>query len=373
MYIPGSNAADIVSAAQTVECAPDESVMILIGDNGSPDPAELVQQLNSAGIRFFGGVFPALVSGTQCYFKGTVLKPVPLMADPHIIKGLDEETFTIPAFPELSNLPADADPTAFVFVDGLTANIVMFLQKMFQTLGTSVHYVGGGAGSLSLKQAPVLFTPECAFQDAALVAVSPLKSGLGVRHGWERLAGPVVATRTEKNVIAELNWQSAFDVYRDVVEEDSGKQFDGTNFMDLAKSYPLGMLREGVEDVVRDPLSVNDDGEIVSVGEVPENTAMYILKGNPEDLPVAAGRAAEESMQSIDSDIRTCMVVDCISRPLYLGDDISKELEAVKSHVSKEENEVELFGVFSLGEISSYGEGLPEFFNKTIVVGALHE
>ncbi len=32
----------------------------------------------------------------------------------------------------------------------------------------------------------------------------------------------------------------------------------------------------------------------------------------------------------------------------------------------------EPFGIFSLGEISSYGKGLLELFNKTIVIGTFY-
>ena len=371
MYIASTNAKDVVSAVTAMERSPDDALMLFVGDEDRPDLGDLVSALNSAGVTFFGGVFPGLVSGTARLDSGVVAVPVPLMSAPYVVQDLDTEDFSIPAFPELADLPAGAEPTAFVLVDGLTSNIVAFLQEMFQHLGTSVHYVGGGAGSLSLEQKPVLFTPEGVFQDAAIVAFSPLKSGLGVRHGWTRLVGPVVATQTEKNVIRELNWQSAFDVYREVVESDSGRSFDGGHFMDIAKSYPLGMQREGVEDVVRDPLSTTEDGSIVSVGEVPENSVMYVLKGGADDLPVAAAQAAEDSVRTVDGDVRCWLVVDCISRALFLGDDIQKELAAVLSRLPG--SAPELCGVFSLGEISSYGDGLLEFFNKTIVVGALHE
>ena len=65
-------------------------------------------------------------------------------------------------------------------------------------------------------------------------------------------------------------------------------------------------------------------------------------------------------------------VVDCITRPSALGDRFSEELHAISDQLSIGSPEQEPFGILSLGEISSYGDGLLEFFNRTIVVGTFH-
>ena len=66
-------------------------------------------------------------------------------------------------------------------------------------------------------------------------------------------------------------------------------------------------------------------------------------------------------------------MVDCITRPSALGDRFSEELEAIRNQLEVNNEEQEPFGILSLGEISSYGDGLLEFFNKTIVVGTFHD
>ncbi len=72
----------------------------------------------------------------------------------------------------------------------------------------------------------------------------------------------------------------------------------------------------------------------------------------------------------LKSDFSTseCFIVDCISRVLFLGNDFTKELSQVAKIVRGKHEDVEIFGVLSLGEISSYDKGYLEFFNKTIVV-----
>ena len=65
-------------------------------------------------------------------------------------------------------------------------------------------------------------------------------------------------------------------------------------------------------------------------------------------------------------------MIDCISRVLFLGDDFSKELEAVQNEIKISGEEFVFSGALTLGEISSYGENRLEFFNKTIVMGMMH-
>ncbi len=215
---------------------------------------------------------------------------------------------------------------------------------MFDQLGNSVSYFGGGAGSLSLKSQPCLFTCEGFVQDAAIVTFIKLQCNLGVAHGWKKLTGPIVANKTHKNVVMELNWRNAFEVYQEIIEADSGVKLPRDNFYSVAMGYPFGIYKEEAEDIVRDPIMTNEKGELICVGEVPENSLLNILKGETDSLIQAAGQAAK---------------------------DFGRELAAVKENLAG--NQGIPAGMLTLGEISSYGEAYLEFFNKTIVVGGCYE
>jgi hypothetical protein len=243
---------------------------------------------------------------------------------------------------------------------------------MFHRYGSSLHYFGGGAGSASFRPEPCVFTSAGVFRNAAIVLIAEWESRLGVRHGWQPLHGPHIATRTDGNVILELDWRPAFDVYRDVVEPDADCDLEDGCFSEVACAYPFGIQRDGIEDVVRDPVQVRDDGALVCVGEVPENTVLNILKGEPAALVAAAAQAARESRPAQSRPARQGLVADCVSRVRYLGDLFGEELHAVRDTITAT-GAPEPVGMLTLGEISSYGEGFVEFFNKTIVSGVLHE
>ncbi len=259
-------------------------------------------------------------------------------------------------------------------IDGLMSNIAHFLSGLYDRLGDRVNFIGGGAGSISLQQQPCLITANGLLQDAAVIALLDYDTHLGVKHGWKRLAGPVVATRTSRNTICELNWEEAFKVYKNYVERDSGHALTKDNFFEIAKCYPFGISKSDAEEVIRDPIAVNGEGDLVCVGEVPENTVLNIMKGVPENLIKVAAEAVEETLIQSGGEVtvRHTMVVDCVSRALFLEDRHEEELEEINKRIKALRSEVSPQGMLSLGEISSYGEGYLEFFNKTIVIGSLY-
>jgi hypothetical protein len=219
-----------------------------------------------------------------------------------------------------------------------------------------------------------VFTRDGVFQGAAIIALSTLPARLGVRHGWSELRGPFLATRTNGNVIIQLNWRNAFEVYRATVEADAGAPITRETFLRIASGYPFGLRKEGQEVLVRDPVGVTEAGHLVCVGDVPENATLSILKGDPAQLVAAAGRAAREaaaaSVAGAAQPVRHCLVSDCVSRGMFLGDRLADELGAIADGLGAAGRPV---GMLTLGEISSQGEGYLEFFNKTSVVAVVHE
>jgi len=178
-----------------------------------------------------------------------------------------------------------------------------------------------------------------------------------------------MATNTRNHTIGELNWAEPLEVYRGSVEPHYGSKITAENFPRASMKYPFGISKEGTEDVVREPIAVNDEGEFTCVGEVPENTALYILYGEKDSLLNAAGQAAQDCLKQKRKAIKYCLVVDCVSRGLFLGDAFREELKIVKNVISS----CIPYGILSIGEIASHGEAYLEFFNKTIVVGVFNE
>lgn len=373
MYVSCTDAEAMARAVAAQPVTPGEVVVLFVAEGGGTDLEALVAALRPLGVPFCGGLFPGVIHGGRRWDRGAVVQVWPALEAPQVVTDLDRNwAVTPPAFggAVLARPPGRA--TALVLVDGLAPHVSAFLAALYRRFGDAVHYVGGGAGSGSLRPGPCLFSNEGVHRQAALVTFLDLASSMGVRHGWERLMGPFVATRTRHNVILDLNWSPAFEVYRAVVEADAGRPLTPETFFDVARAYPFGLCREASEDLVRDPVSVTPGGGLLCVGEVPENALLYILRGRRATLLASAAQAAKACLPGPIPAIHTGLVVDCISRALFLEADYERELARVAAvfadhHLAAPE------GVLTLGEVSSHGTGLLEFFNKTIVTGILYE
>lgn len=346
-----------------------KSLFILTCDANGFRPESLNPILEKIPVPVFGGIFPAVIHGKEKMDTGT------------IVVGLKEEARTV-VIPDLSNAGADyvkiidhnipeigAVNTMMVFVDGLSKRIDAFIDSLFTVFGLENNYIGGGAGSLSMKQKPCLITNRGLLEDCAVLALLDAVSGVGVAHGWKPVSGPYRVTESKQNKIKSLDWKPAFEVYKEAVEEYDGWIIDKNNFFNTTKAYPFGLTGIGAEQVVRDPVLVEKDNSLVCVGEVPEGSLIDLLKGDEHSLIRAAGMAMDLGEKAFKP--RTgksiTIFIDCISRVLFLDEEFTRELDAVHR-----ENQP-LIGACTLGEIANSGNDYLEFYNKTSVAALLEE
>lgn len=372
MLIKSSSVSVIVQQIEALQPKDGDVVMLLIADVGMPDIPALIEALNAKNISFFGGIFPGLLYGKHRIASGCIIKKFKAAMAPFCVSGIGST--------QLSGLPEDESTahivkgTAIVLLDGLSPNISLFLEKLNDLLGEQCNFIGGGAGYVSFTQHPCVFTSQGFKEDAAVVCVIDKQTHLGVRHGWEQLAGPLVATQIEVNTIIQLNWERAIDVYNNIIEKDCGIVLDKDNFAEIAQAYPFGIFREKEDDIVRHPLGIGENGSIVCIGDVPPNTVLHVLKGNRDTLLKAARKAIRDCGEKAGFPIQAecTFVVDCLTRAIVLEEEFSDELNIIREGLVIDKEEQEPFGVLSLGEISSYGEGLLELFNKTVVIGTIY-
>ncbi len=317
----------------------------------------------------FGGVFPAIIHGPQKLETGTLVLGLEDSVDYQIVPGLSKPDIDYEQLIDDKFCSAAPVPTMLTFVDGLAQRIGSFIEALFNVFGLDLNYIGGGAGSLSLESKPCLFTNQGLIGDAALLAPLNRKSGVGVCHGWQSISGPYRVTESDRNVIKTLNWQPAFEVYRQAVEPHARRNFDETDFFDIAKAYPFGIAKMEAERVVRDPLMLGDQNTLICVGEVPEGSFVDILNSQPDDLIDAAGKALARSRNAYGDtrDNTIGLFIDCISRVLFLGTRFEEEIAAVHGE------DRPLIGACTIGEIANSGNDYLEFFNKTSVVAILED
>lgn len=364
---------EFFGAAQYLEPITEQSLRALLGDIQKQNPTGIFilcsdqsteyldffdSFLKTISTPVFGGVFPAIVHQGQTMETGLICVPLFMPLNIKLYSNLESATGSDLTFDSsLTN-----EHSLMVLVDGLSRNIDYALDQLFQQYGQNLRVFGGGAGSLSFEQSPCLFTNQGMVADAMLVIAIEQRFELAIGHGWEILAGPYLANKVDDNRIQQLNFQPALQVYQQVIEEHDGRSFSDHEFFDLAKTYPFGIDRLDDDLLVRDPVTCEDDS-LVCVGKVPENTMLYILKGQPQRLIQAAVEAVKIKTTELSS--TQGVLFDCISRKLFLGNEFDTELKQIDSVLN---SETPLFGALVLGEIASGQSGAVHFHNKTAVV-----
>ncbi len=344
-----------------------KSVLLFLTETYATHTESMNRLLKQIPVPVVGGVFPQVIHGDCHHERGALLCGMRFPLDVKILSGLSNNSEACEeALTQLSPW-LDKHPSFLVFVDGLSANIDPFIDMLYDRLGPSRTVVGGGAGSLSLQQQVCLLSNQGLFLDAAILVGWPKKIAVGVSHGWQKVAGPFLATSTQGNTIYTLDYRPAFELYKEVIESQSPKRFDTEGFFSIAKTFPFGMERLDQEILIRDPIATEGDA-LVCVGRVPENTLVYLMKGIPDALIKSAGKAAQlvvDALGKNDHRAMDCMLFDCISRVLFLEERFEEELGGI---VNKLPSDTEIIGALTLGEIASSPWGGLQFLNKTTVV-----
>lgn len=351
-----------------------QAVALLLADQPGLDLEGIVAALSDGGIPVVGGVFPALISGERLMTRGAIAFGFSAPTKRLVVRNLFESRAVIDA--GVSQLLVDPREsrghTMFVLVDGQAAGSASILLDVlsvpFQPLGAD--FIGGGAGYWSMGTRPCLFTErEVLPRGAGLVLRIDQRTVVQVEHGWSRLAGPFYASRTKDTIVYELDWRPAIDVYEEALASDVPGPIRGDAFPSIAMRYPLAVLKLRDALVVRDPIALTENGGLFTLGNIPENSLLAILRAEPDGLIGAASAAASTARQQVEGTLghapRSAFISECVSRSEALGDRFGDELRRIQR-----EFERPIAGALTLGEVASRGERFVELYNKTVVVGA---
>ena len=312
-----------------------------------------------------GGIFPYVLYCKSLLTAGVVLIGFACSFSMAVIPALSK---TVEIETELQKqLPWQnmERGTLFTFVHGMSSGVQRLVDGLFNQYGLEINYIGGGCGTLQKLDQPCVLTPQGILQDAALLLMADITSGIGVAHGWQSISRAFKVTEVEGNEIISIDWRPAADVYRNVVEDHSGLRFGEIPFSEIARAYPFGIAKLADELVIRDPIALKGQ-RIVCVGEVRRGSYVHVMHGKPDYVSAAAGRARQRAMENLKGRTPKLMLfMDCISRVLFLGELFAREI----THVSM--NDVPLAGALTLGEIANSGYDYLELYNKTSVVGLL--
>jgi methyl-accepting chemotaxis protein len=259
--------------------------------------------------------------------------------------------------------------TTVLLIDGLCGTGERALQEVSEITGPFQQIVGGAAGDEGGFVATSVAAGEVTGEDAvaALHVFGAQAWGVGIGHGLEPASEPMVVTRAEGNVVYELDGRPAFDVYRQHARQ-RGVELAPENAGPYLIGNELGLYFFDSVAKARAPLSVGMDGSLSCAAEIPPDSTVCILDGEPDKMVAAARRAAEEARENLNgAEAAGVLLFDCVCRGMILGDGFQSEIEAVRSVFG----EVPVAGFLTYGEIARYRGRFGGWHNTTAVVVAV--
>ncbi len=259
-----------------------------------------------------------------------------------------------------------------ILAEGLDINGSELTKGLNQGLRERIPVTGGLAGDQGLFEETVVVHNRTGVKDLVLAIGfygTAIQIGYGSVGGWDSFGVDREVTRSNGNILYELDGQPALQLY---------KRYLGDHVNGLPASallFPLSLRLPGTEtSVVRTVLSVNEEnGSMVFAGDIPQGENVRLMKANFDKLIGGASDAAEISLQKLrDSEPDLAILISCVGRKLVLKQRIEEELEIIGEVFG---GKTIMTGFYSNGEICPMKpfENRCELHNQTMTITAFKE
>lgn len=272
-------------------------------------------------------------------------------------------------------LKADTLKALLVISDGLNVNGSELL-KGFQSVLGEIPIIGGlaGDGGAFVKTLQIY---NDTVSDGMVIAVGLYGDSLivssGALGGWKPYGPPRKITKSEKNIVYEMDGKPALPLYRMYIGEAFSKGLPGTGL-----KFPLAIIEEGKRDVekIRTLLAVNaDDNSLTFAGNVEEGETVRLCQTNHDRLVEGAGGAAELVMEGLGENKTNqtglALCVSCVGRKGVMADLVADEVKQVQQILGTKTN---ITGFYSYGELAPRPNTSDSVLhNQTMTIGYLSE
>lgn len=264
----------------------------------------------------------------------------------------------------------------FVLSDGLQINGSELVKGLNTLNNGKIVITGGLAGDGSrFKETWTVFNGEVIKNNVVGVGFygDNIQIGHASKGGWDIFGPERIITRSDKNVLYELDGRPALELYKEYLG-DRASGLPATGLL-----YPLAISKDKTDarKLVRTILSVDEkENSLTFAGDVPTGYHAQLMRANFDRLISAADEAGETAlsrMTDIEKDQTNpllAIAISCVGRRLLLGERTEEETESTLSALPK--NTVQV-GFYSYGELSPYATGDCDLHNQTMTLTTLTE
>nr|WP_299340711.1 FIST N-terminal domain-containing protein [Allomuricauda sp.] len=258
----------------------------------------------------------------------------------------------------------------FVVSDGSFVNGSGLIEGMESISGFQTSITGGLCGDGARFEKTLASYNENPKQ-GEVIAIGFYGDALEVSYanygGWTPF-GPVrTITKSEDNVLFEIDGKPALDLYKKYLGERA-KQLP-----QAALLYPLTVQQlDKQEPLVRTILTIEEENSsMVLAGDVPEESKVQLMMSTVDDIAEGASKAAQLAMQGRKKKPELAILVSCVGRKLVLDQRTEDEIEEVAEIIG---DQAAITGFYSYGEMAPFaGKNECQLHNQTMTLTLLSE
>ena len=309
------------------------------------------------------GLFDNTVVVTAIEFEKTVVKAVDTNFSDHA------NSFEVGKY-LMGKLLSDDLTAVFVISDGGFINGSELVSGLNDGKPEHVSVTGGLAGDAARFKQTFVGLNETA-TDGKIVAIGFYGSQISIGHssfgGWDEFGRERIVTKSNKNVLYELDNESALDLYKEYL----GPYVD--ELPGSALLFPLSIkINDENTSLVRTILSIDEkEKSMTFAGNLPVGSKVRLMKANFDKLINASTKAAAEAMSDINDTPQLAILISCVGRKLVLQERTSEEVEAARKIFG---DHTTITGFYSYGEISPFNPNTKcELHNQTMTITTFTE
>ena len=258
----------------------------------------------------------------------------------------------------------------FVVSDGSFVNGSGLIEGLEQAEGFKATITGGLCGDGARFEKTLTSHNENPKQ-GEVVAIGLYGETLEVSYanygGWTTFGPEREITRSEGNVLFEIDGQPALDLYKTYLGEKASE------LPQAALLYPLSVQSVvGEEPLVRTILNIDEEqNSMILAGDVPQGSRVQLMMSTMDDIAEGASNAAEFAMRDRANEPELALLVSCIGRKLVLAQRTEEEIEEVKDVIG---SKAAIAGFYSYGEMAPFaGRNACQLHNQTMTLTLLSE
>ncbi len=259
----------------------------------------------------------------------------------------------------------------FVVSEGTHTNGSDLVRGLSKDLPEGIAITGGLAGDgARFEETLIFFNSGPKTDTIAAIGLygDNIKIGYGSMGGWDPFGPERLITRSNGNILYELDDQSALGLYKNYLGEHADE------LPASALLFPLSIRSdEYPERLVRTILSIDEaESSMIFAGDVPEGAYARFMKANFDRLVDGAYGAAKTSYEiggSTQPDL--AILISCVGRKLVLQQMVEDEVESVREVLG---DSAVITGYYSYGEICPAAPNANcDLHNQTMTITTLTE